>query len=324
MSSLSGMSCALSLPVHMQAVAEEERQLLQYLHLKVPAHRCHPSLTLLTRNEIIAMARELMLPGDWTSFCAYIYVDEIARSAQRDSIIGFPAPSYMALTNMPEAETLAEHFLQEGSGSLWSAVREVTRCLQFEEDPREVAQGQTFRLGLCSKGGILGVTRTTKTHVSVSKLLNAAVLSTYRQHRWTSLSVNLNNGLEPHHDRGNAPGSSLLIGLTHHRDGGLWIEDRFGGTVVSAEGQQVRGTVFATQAQAVLFAGRNRMHCSMPWKDCRCILVAYTVRPHANMTPEQRALLDDAGFIPPDSCAEGPATVPQGQRLMEQYFRCRG
>ena len=244
MSSFSGMSCALSLPVHMQAVAEEERQLLQNLHVKVPAHRCHPSFTLLTRNEIIAMARELMLPDDWASFCAY--VDEIARSAQRECIIGFPAPRYVALTQMPEAETLAEHFLQEGSGSLWSAVREVTRCLQFEDDPREVAQGQTFRLGLCSKGGILGMTRNTKTHISVSKLLNAAVLSTYRQHRWTSLSVNLNNGLEPHHDRGNAPGSSLLIGLTHHRDGGLWIEDRFGRTVVSVEGQHVRGKVFAT------------------------------------------------------------------------------
>ena len=108
------MSCALSLPVHMQAVAEEERQLLQYLHQKVPAHRCHPSLTLLTRNEIIALARELLLQDDWASFCAY--VDELARSVQQDCIMGFPAPSYVELTQVPEAETLAEQFLQEGSG----------------------------------------------------------------------------------------------------------------------------------------------------------------------------------------------------------------
>ena len=316
------MSCTLCLPVHMQTVAEEERQLLQYLHRKVPAHRCHPSLTLLTRNEIIALARELLLQDDWVSFCAY--VDELARSVQQDCIIGFPSPSYVELAQVPEAEKLAEQFLQEGSGSLWSAVREATRCLHFEDDPREVAQGQTFRLGLCSKGDILGMTRNTKTHVSVCKLLNAAVLSTYRQHKWTSLSVNLNNGLEPHQARGNAPGTSLLMGLTHHREGGLWIEDRFGGTIMTVEGQQVRGQVFATQAQAILFDGRNRTHCSMPWKDCRCILVAYTVGPHASMSPEQRALLDETGFIPPDPCIDGPATVPQGQQLMEQYFRYQG
>ena len=106
------------------------------------------------------------------------------------ALFAFPLPCLRAVDVVTEAEALAESFLQEGSGSLWSAVREVVRCLPFEDDGREVADGRVFRLGLYCKGGFMGVSKTSWSHVASGRLLNAADLTTFRGHHWTSLSIN--------------------------------------------------------------------------------------------------------------------------------------
>ncbi|OLP81343.1 hypothetical protein AK812_SmicGene38125 [Symbiodinium microadriaticum] len=172
------MPVSLCLPEHMQVVANEELVLLQKLRSLTPQHRQHPSLTLLTRNEIFKMARELLDGESWGSFCEFAF--QLSQSSGHDGIIAFPLPCLHAVDAVTDAEALAESFLQEGSGSLWSAVREVVRCLPFEEDGREVAEGRVFRLGLYCKGGFMGVSKTSWSHVAVGRLLNAAVLTTFR------------------------------------------------------------------------------------------------------------------------------------------------
>ena len=266
------------------------------------------------------MARELLDGESWGSFCEFAF--QLSQSSGHDGIIAFPLPCLHAVDAVTDAEALAESFLQEGSGSLWSAVREVVRCLPFEEDGREVAEGRVFRLGLYCKGGFMGVSKTSWSHVAVGRLLNAAVLTTFRGHHWTSLSINKDNRTLPHYDRNNAPGQSLLLGLTHHQSGEIWIEDRCGSEVIRDGAATLRGSLYRTDARAVLFDGRNTLHSTMPWRDCRCVIVAYTVGPFQHMTNVQRAHLEDAGFVPPEeTSSSGLPSVEPGQHRIERFLQ---
>ncbi|CAE7363353.1 unnamed protein product [Symbiodinium sp. KB8] len=318
------MPVSLCLPEHMQVVANEELALLQKLRSLTPHHRQHPSLTLLTRNEIFRMARELLDGESWRSFCEFAF--QLSQSSGHDGIIAFPLPCLRAVDAVTEAEALAESFLQEGSGFLWSAVREVVRCLPFEDDGREVADGRVFRLGLYCKGGFMGDSKTSWSYVAVGRLINAAVLTTFRGHHWTSLSINKDNRTSPHQDRNNAPGQSLLLGLTHHQNDEIWIEDRCGSKVLRAGAATLRGSLYRTDARAVLFDGRNMLHSTMPWRDCRCIIVAYTVGPFQNMTADQRAHLEDAGFVPPEVMASRrfASSTPGGGEELSDSVRPTG
>ncbi|OLQ10962.1 hypothetical protein AK812_SmicGene5292 [Symbiodinium microadriaticum] len=111
-----------------------------------------------TRNEIFKMARELLDGVSWGSFCEFAF--QLSQSSGHDGIIAFPLPCLRAVDAVTDAEALAESFLQE--------------------DGREVAEGRVFRLGLYCKGGFMGVSKTSWSHVAVGRLLNAAVLTTFR------------------------------------------------------------------------------------------------------------------------------------------------
>ena len=177
------------------------------------------------------------------------------RGSSRMNASRFPSPLYLAATT--KAEALAEAFLREGAGCLWSAVREVVRALEYEADPRDIATGLVFRLGLYSKGGITGITRQYWRHVAASRLLNALVALTLDTHRWNAISVNMDNATAVHVDGRNAAEKSLLIGLSHHRGGGLWIQDNAGTEPKEAGGVCYRGVVYPTAARAVQFDGRT-------------------------------------------------------------------
>eukprot|EP00439_Symbiodinium_sp_Y106_P030671 s9072_g3.t1 len=196
------MTRVISLPRHMSVVAEEEYRLC-----------C-----------TCAEAQELLEGEDRERFIAFS--GRLSRTLDGDSIITFPAPFILA-DPLTEAEAMAEQYLCEGSGSLWSALRMVARCLDYETDTRQHAGGLSFRLGL---------TKQSRRHYSVARLFNAAIAHVLSTHTWTTMSVDLDNMTVPHYDRGNAPGGSLLLGLTHHSAGGLWICDGSGSQLLEAEG----------------------------------------------------------------------------------------
>ena len=101
----------------------------------LPSHRHHLSFLLLTRNEILKVAREMLSVDEWTAF--YEFADQLTLSIDNDGIVGSPPPCLRDIEGPSEAELLADFFLREGSGSLWSAAREVARCLTFEDDSRD-------------------------------------------------------------------------------------------------------------------------------------------------------------------------------------------
>jgi len=130
--------------------------------------------------------------------------------------VSLPPP----VASLPEwssrAETLAHAYMEEGRAALWIAAREVVRDLDYEPDPRGIATGDSVRLGLYNKGGLVGLASATKTHSSICKLLNLLVVAIRSEHRWTSLSINRNCRTDVHKDQGNADEEhlpSMLIGL---------------------------------------------------------------------------------------------------------------
>ena len=292
------MTRVLELPRHMSVVAEEEFMLLLHLRSLVGLSKpLRPALSFLTRNEILQEAQEVLTEDTLQQYV--VFADRLARTLDGESLIDFPPPHYGATKPISEAEALAVQFLQEGSGSLWTAIREVARSLDFEEDARPHACGLTFRLGLYSKGGLVGLTKSSRGHCSAARLLNMAILKILNTHTWTTLSIHLDDMTMPHCDKANAPGNSLLLGLTHHSGGGLWIRDGQGKHAMQIDGAMRKGTIYNTQAQAILFNARDCTHGTIPWSDNRCIIVAYTIGQHRLMSSEHREFLSDAGFVVP-------------------------
>ena len=62
--------------------------------------------------------------------------------------------------------------------------------------------GPAFNFGLYNKGGLVGLAKATRGHRAVGRLLSAAILSVCSQHRWTTITVGLDNGTQPHVDWG--------------------------------------------------------------------------------------------------------------------------
>ena len=216
--------------------------------------------------------------------------------------VHYPEPYYVDPQSSTEAEAIADAHLCEGTGSLWSAVRETVRSLPFQADPRPIAGGKCINFGLYNKGGLVGITRDTRSHMAVCRLLGAAILAIKPKHQWTTITVGLENSTCIHLDRGNSEfHPSLLVGLTHHSGGELWLQDAAGTVYVdTAEQGLVSGLALPTTACAVLFNGRLHQHCALPWKlGQRCVLIAYTVAQHQAATMNHLALLQEAGFVPP-------------------------
>ena len=218
-------------------------------------------------------------------------------------ITRYPEPCYVDPKQATEAEVIADSHLCEGSGALWSAMRETVRSLEFQPDARTIANGSSIQFGLYNKGGLVGLAKATRGHMAVSRLLSAAILSVCSKHRWTTITVGLDNGTQPHVDRGNSElYPSLLLGLTHHCGGELRVQSAEGGMYLDTPQGMLRGVALPTSASAVLFNGKTQLHGTLPWKlGQRCVLIAYTVAQHKSVTDADLALLLDAGFVPPES-----------------------
>ncbi|CAE7246966.1 hypothetical protein AK812_SmicGene25362 [Symbiodinium microadriaticum] len=209
--------------MHMQLAASEEAAILQALWRLLPLGTyLQPAVSLATRNELMYLAQTSLTTDAFEQMLQLL--DKLEVEATGSTIIGYPGPSYVNACESTPAEKTADRHLREGSRSLWVAVRETVRELEYQPDARPFAQGRYAKFGLYSKGGLVGMAKQTSQHVSTCRLLNAATLSVRPEHRWTSITIGMDNETLPHVDQGNATFLSLLLGLTHHVHGELWLE----------------------------------------------------------------------------------------------------
>ncbi|CAE7224617.1 unnamed protein product [Symbiodinium sp. CCMP2592] len=240
---------AVELPGHLYLAALEEQLLLgAYRRLSGTSvgDLCPPAATMATRNDLIALAHKHL--------CDVAALDSAITG---QVIVDLPRPIGAMDDAAPPAEQLAWHTLSEAKGSVWAAVRSVVQLLRWDKDPRAFANGQSFTLGLFAKGGLRGLTRATPHHANVCRLLNHMVSEVLPLHEWTSLTLTLDDVCEPHLDRGNREGRSLLVGLSNHDQGGIWIANQDGDCFAEVGDTIYAGEVFQTSAKAVTFDAKR-------------------------------------------------------------------
>ena len=178
----------------------EEAAILDMLWTLLPPDTpLPPAITFATRNEFVFLAQTALAPPAFDRVRQLLEKFELDGSA----IIRHPEPCYVDLLKSTEAEAIADSHLCEGAGALWSALRETVRSLEFQQDQRSIAGGKCIHVRLFKKKPSGGHQRQ-RGHAPVSRLLNAAILSTHTTHRWTTITVGLENGTQPHIDRGNS------------------------------------------------------------------------------------------------------------------------
>ena len=283
----------------MKLVAMEEAAILDMLWTLLPPEIQLPPLqqSPLPKHELVCLAQSALTPPAFERMLQLL--DDLAVELTGATNVHYPEPFYVDPQRSTEAEAIADSHLCEATGSLWSAARETVRSLPFQADPRPIAGGKCINFGLYNKGGLVGITRDTRSHMAVCRLLGAAILAIKPTHQWTTITVGLENSTCIHLDRGNSEfHPSLLVGLTHHSGGELWMQDAAGTVYMDANEQGlVSGLALPC---AVLFNGRQHQHCTLPWKlGQRCVLIAYTVAQHQAAAMDHLALLQEAGFVPP-------------------------
>ena len=295
------MARSLELPPSFFQVALEERLLLQALRrfLGEEADTAFPpALTMSARNDIVAFARQRLSASSWPLFLDC--VESLPSFMGTEDGEQLPPPMGCVHPEMAEAEELAWHTLNQGTGHLWTSVRATVSALPFEPDPRPHASGASFTLGLYGKRGIVGMSKHTHAFRNTCRLLNRMVYATYPGLRWASLMLGADNTVAPHTDKWNSDADSLLIGLSHYVSGELWIATGRGCSYEEHADKLVAGELFPTSCRAVLFNGRRCLHTTKAWKGGnRVVLIAYTPAHAQTVGPALRTALEELGFMVP-------------------------
>ena len=113
-----------------------------------------------------------------------------------------------------------------------------------------------------------------------------------------------------HLDRHNGPGPSLLLALSLHDKGEVWIEDSEGSEYVEHNDSWIRGERHAFHMCAVRFPSHTRLHYTCPWvEQDRVMLTAYTVNKWESITLPLQARMEDLGFVLPERRRQPPSSL---------------
>ncbi|CAE7822917.1 unnamed protein product [Symbiodinium sp. CCMP2592] len=290
------------LPPILHQVALEERLLLTQLRQLLEdwtSHIIPPSLTTSPRNDIVAFACQRLPESLKSRFLTY--ADTLATALPMEGLcVSLPPPYGCVHSSMHDAEALAWHALNTYSGQPWTLARLLLPLLPLEPDERAHGTGLTLNLGLYVKGGIHGYYKYTKLFPNVCRVLNMLIMAVYPGHKWSALTLGVDNRTLPHKDRWNSDHDSLLVGLSHHLEGGLWVERENGKHFEECDDDLRPGDVWETAGHAILFPGRTHWHSTLPWTGGnRVVLIAYAPGHIATVQSHQIAHLVDLGFVPP-------------------------
>ncbi|CAE6946662.1 unnamed protein product [Symbiodinium microadriaticum] len=303
----------LTLPGHIYYDSLEELLLLNALHCLAAAveRNVPPSLSMASTNELCYMASRLLPPEELERFQEYAAA--LGRLLPGTDTIGFPPMLGPPQDGMHEAEFTAAGYLQTGSGSLWSAVRHVVSLLPFREVKRQhqAKLQQQFSAGAYGHRGFVGLCKQTEQFGSVLCLLNMLACSLHSGHAWTTVVITVNNVAGLHVDRQNAPFCSLVIGLSHHCQGHMWIQRSRGmpwtgpGLAPAAAGHRLD-----VSAKAYLLPTFSHPHCTEPSTvGDRLVLIAYVIGQYESLSSSHVCKLQDLGFCPPRVIPAGASST---------------
>ena len=142
-------------------------------------------------------------------------------------------------------------------------------------------------------GGSSGITRNTRSHPWMSKLLVALVRGQRRGHVFSSISLHLNTYMTPHLDKHNHPAlPSLLVACGRWQGGGLWVSEM---ALPQQRSGDMMGRVYNVGSPSVLFRA-HVLHSTMAWRGQRFIMVAYANNGIRALQEEEVNTLSNLGF----------------------------
>ncbi|CAE7352023.1 unnamed protein product [Symbiodinium sp. CCMP2592] len=241
-------------------------------------------LGLLAWNDLLLWAQHRLGGASVAALHQYADLLDVQYCGRAHSAL--PHPSWEDFRKSSKAERLAQHLLESGAGTLWHSARLVARLLELEL-PRQAY-------------GIQRLCRQTLTHANTARILNALVLRVCPWHKWSTVALLYNLQTPVHLDAQNGPEPSLLMALSLHEGGEVWIEDETGSEYHEHLNGWLRGRRFSLQMQAVRFQAHRRPHFTCAWTGMeRLVLTAYTVNKWESVAASHRAKLENLGFVLP-------------------------
>ena len=297
------MAAVVELPVQLYRDAVEESLLLDAYRTLIERQQgpsVPPPLSMTPLNDLCLFAKETLTIENWNVFAAY--AKDLSEVLPAPSHISLPWPIEDAQGLCTASNRYAMAVLEERTGTLWTAVRLVVAHMEFQPEARRQAVEPLLglRLGASGHRAYCGLARPTATHRSVCVLLNALILLARPEHRWTSLAITVDNTIGPHKDVQNAQEPSLLISLSHHAGGELWVFDAHGSSYEEVDGRMLPGRSIRTHMNCVLLQAASVLHCVRPTTaGTRIMLIAFTIEQHRRLKDSVRKELETLGFVLP-------------------------
>ena len=147
------------------------------------------------------------------------------------------------------------------------------------------ATTRAFSAGLYIHGGVCGLRAGTRQFPWVCRLICLFARRLAPDFCFTSFSLVRDCQAGLHRDSHNdAAAQNCLFACSHFRGGELWTETSSGQHPLLHQGRLLQGdTVALPYGQPVFFSARQLLHCVLPWKGRRTILICFSVRDSARL-----------------------------------------
>ncbi|CAE7804125.1 exgA, partial [Symbiodinium necroappetens] len=180
----------------------------------------------------------------------------------------------------------------------------------FKKAKKGEGDSKTFISGAFVHGGITSIMNNVSSFPWCTRLFTGFV----RKHatsgvKFSTVAIFQNVQTTPHVDARNCPASiNHVFQISEFRGGRVILQDPNGELQLEHQGKILRGSPLEFRDQQARFCAKDRLHWTESWSGGpRIVLIAYTVRSLAKLTPEQT--LSDVGFSLPRA-ASAPKSVP--------------
>ena len=218
----------------------------------------------------------------------------------------------------PAAELAAGALLQDHAAPHLEKVVEALRYLDVDA-PVRGEQGGSLSFGayVHVRAGVRALSRV---YPTLTRLLTRVLRHHFPGDTFTTLVVNFDVCAAPHRDQQNSWLPSLLLPLTQFVGGGIWVESPTGLETRIFRGRRVLGAVAPLRGPTRLSA-RSLLHATEPWQGSRVLLVGFHLAGFRTLQLQDRAYLQQLGFLFPDEEQERRAMLsrwtPHGTQVQQ-------
>ena len=243
--------------------------------------------------------------------------------------------------HLSEIETKAQHLLSEQASlpRLKSFLKSVPWQLLMSPNPAlrecvssglaptkdDMKSSAYVMFGMFMHGGVTGVTKVTKSYPYLTRVLNRIVHLTAPEHEFTSVGISVNSMAQPHKDKFNSrEHPNLVVPFEYPISGGeIWVDKPPHARQSTAE--RMCGHELKSGSLQVLKPGiildPHTWHASQPWEGNRALLVAYSLKPVAKLSNEDRGWLSMIGFRLPKSESLNTVESPMSDMVPDKTAR---